>query len=101
MTMKPKILEKHITADIRKFLNFKHVFHWKQWQGPMSSMPGVSDILGIFRGRFLAIEVKKPGGKLTEKQQEFIDRINANGGIAFVARDVFDVIETLFPEEKR
>ena len=37
---------------------------------------------------FLAIEVKKPGGKVSTKQQEFIEKVNRLGGIAFWADSV-------------
>lgn len=38
------------------------------------------------KGRFCAIECKRPsGGKLSEAQKERIDDINRKGGIAFVA----------------
>jgi penicillin-binding protein-related factor A (putative recombinase) len=52
---------------------------------------GVSDILGIYREKFLAIEVKSEKGRLLPEQREFIDEVNENGGIAFVARSVEDV----------
>lgn len=56
------------------------------------SINGVSDILGIVRGQFLAIEVKSKTGKLTKEQAHFLDTINAEGGLAFVARSVNDVL---------
>jgi hypothetical protein len=58
---------------------------------------GVSDIIGCIpkTGRFLAIEVKRPGGKPTPEQQQFIDTINAAGGLAFVARSVEEVEQRL------
>ena len=58
---------------------------------------GVSDIIGCIpkTGRFLAIEVKRPGGKPTQEQQQFIDTINAAGGLAFVARSVDEVAECI------
>ena len=58
---------------------------------------GVSDIIGCLpkTGRFLAIEVKRPGGKPTPEQQQFIDTINGAGGLAFVARSIEDVEEAL------
>jgi hypothetical protein len=58
---------------------------------------GVSDIIGCIpkTGRFLAIEVKRPGNKPTAEQQQFIDTINAAGGLAFVARSVEEVDEAL------
>jgi len=52
---------------------------------------GVSDILGIFRERALAIEVKTQKGKVSPEQLEFISKFNKSGGIAFVARSVEDV----------
>ena len=64
------------------------------WQG-LGSTPGVPDIVGIFKGRFLGIEVKTERGKLSDHQKHFIDRINASGGIAFVARSYQDVVEKL------
>ena len=57
---------------------------------------GVSDILGIdANGRFVAIEVKTPSGKVSDNQKLFIEDINKHGGIAFVARSVDDVRERL------
>lgn len=54
--------------------------------------PGMSDIIGQLRdGRFLAIEVKTPRGKLTEQQANFLKLVAANGGAAYVARSVEDL----------
>lgn len=52
---------------------------------------GVSDILGVYQGRFVAIEVKTAKGRVSENQKRFIDNINKHGGLAFVARSVADV----------
>ncbi len=89
---KPK--ESEITREIRGYLKIRGVWHYKQWQG-LGSLPGVSDIIGIWKGRYLAIEVKREGGKLTELQQRFMDRVNDEGGMAFVARSIEDVEERL------
>jgi len=57
---------------------------------------GVSDILGVLEGgRALAIEVKRPGRPPTDHQKNFMDAINAAGGLAFVATSVRDVTEHL------
>ena len=87
--------EKEITYAIRMVLKTLGIFHWKQWQGPMSQPKGVCDILGIWKGKMLAIEVKTNNGKVTEDQNRFIDRINREGGLAFVARSEDDVIDRL------
>jgi hypothetical protein len=83
--------EKEITSEIRGYLNFKGIFHWKVWQGPMSK-GGISDILGILpQGKLLAIEVKTRKGKASPNQQAFIEIIKNRGGVAFIARSVDDV----------
>jgi len=86
--------EKEITREIRAYLNIRGIFHWKAWQG-LGSTPGCPDIIGIWKGRMLGIEVKGGKGYLTEIQQRFIDRINDHGGLAFVARSVEDVEKNL------
>ena len=58
-------------------------------------LKGVSDILGIIEGRFLAIEVKSPVGKLSQDQKVFIRRTLDEGGLAFVARSTEQVAEEL------
>ena len=83
--------EAALTRAIRGLLNSLGVWHWKNHGGPMGAK-GVSDILGCYMGRMLAVEIKSPNGKLSEDQQRFIDNVNAAGGIGFVARSVDDVI---------
>ena len=100
--------EAEITASIRGVLKMVNVFHWKAWQGPMSQPKGVSDIIGILPkgvaasdgGRFLAIEVKRPGGRVSPHQQQFIDRVNRMGGLGFVAYSVEDVITRLGVQDR-
>jgi hypothetical protein len=90
-----KQTETEITKAIRQILKSLGIYCWKQWQGPMSQPKGVADIIGVWNGRFLAIEVKRPDGRLTEDQERFIGKIRAHGGIALVARSVDDVIDGL------
>jgi len=56
---------------------------------------GVADILGIWDGRPLAVEVKTKTGKLTANQVRFLEDFQAAGGIAFVARSIADVVREL------
>jgi RecB family endonuclease NucS len=47
---------------------------------------GVSDIIGFLNdGRFLAIEIKKKGEKVSESQELFINKVNNCGGVAGIA----------------
>lgn len=86
--------EKEITRSIRNYLRVMGIFHFKVHQG-LGSAPGISDILGCHKGRMLAIEVKTERGRVSEVQERFLERINAEGGLAFVARSVDDVMEKL------
>ncbi len=52
---------------------------------------GSSDLVVCYKGRYVAIEVKAEDGEPTEEQQDHINRVNATGGLAFVARSVEDV----------
>ncbi len=62
---------------------------------------GIPDILGCYRGRAVAIEVKTPAGKLSVKQARFLEQWQAAGGHTLVATTVVDVqilIETIDKE---
>ena len=85
--------EKIITAQIRAYLRFKKIFHWKAWQG-LGSEKGVPDILGVLPdGRALLIEVKTARGRVSPHQEKFIQAARAAGALVIVARCVEDVME--------
>lgn len=98
-------LEKDIQKSILDYLHAKKVFCWKQANTgiykPDGSgyipigLKGVSDILGCYKGRFLAIEVKRPSGKLSPDQELFLNHVRENGGIALVARSIDDIINII------
>lgn len=94
--LKPQqVKEKDVLEGIRKYLRFKGIYHIRQQQG-LGCKPGVSDITGIWKGgKFLAIEAKRPGGKLSEEQSKFLKEIQDRGGIAMVAYSVDDVIKVV------
>ncbi len=60
-----------------------------------ASMPGLSDIIGCYRGRFLAVECKMPGNKPTDQQRGFLDAVQQAGGLAAVVYEVAEVAELL------
>lgn len=91
--------EAEITKGIRGLLKMLGIFHWKNWGGPMST-PGVADILGIYKGKPLAIEVKRSGLEPNEKQKDFLNRWKEEGGIGFVAHSIEDVIMALGLKDK-
>lgn len=97
--------EADVTRQIRDVLKRCSVFHWKNWAGPMTYPKGIADILGIYRGKFLAIEVKAPNWnppqpgtkqyKHFKEQDDFLCQVRTNGGIGFFAQNVDTVVDEL------
>ena len=57
---------------------------------------GCPDVLGQLKdGRLLGVEVKAKTGRLRPEQAVFLERIRGAGGVAFVARDLRDVLREL------
>ena len=89
--------ETAIVNKIKKYLSdFEEAYFFKIHGGPMQ-MAGISDLIGIYKGRFVAIEIKTPENKkgVTKLQKKFIDKINSCGGLGFVACSVQEVEENL------
>lgn len=60
---------------------------------------GVPDIIACVNGRFLAIECKAGGGKLTALQVREIEHIRRCGGVAVVANEEnWDMVRPLLRE---
>ena len=106
--LKPKKVpnENDITNAILTYLNCRpHTFAWRnnttgiydsrkkcyRARTGKYNIKGVADILGITNdGKFIAIEVKRPGGRASREQQHYLSRIKALGGIAGIATSVQD-----------
>ena len=86
--------EKTIKQQIRSILSSCNIFHWNAWAGPFSEK-GIADLIGIYEGKPLAIEVKGPRGKVSLEQEEWLKCFREAGGIAFVAYSPDDVIKEL------
>lgn len=71
------------------------IYNQKTGKYYFHGIKGVSDILGIYKGKFLAVEVKTPDGKLSEDQQLFLDKVDEEGGNALIVRSVDELIEDL------
>ena len=86
------MLERDVVAAIKKYLISLggDIFFWKEHGGPYGTS-GIPDIICCYKGRFLGLEAKLPGGKLTELQKRSLDKINAAGGIARRVESVDDV----------
>jgi len=86
------MLERDLIAAIRRYLSSlgSDVFYFKEHGGPYG-VSGLPDIIACYKGRFLGLEAKLPGGRLTELQKRAIGRINRAGGIARRVECVEDV----------
>lgn len=93
-TNKNKQSEKTIENQIKRYLD-KLESDGKAWHmkihGSMFQKAGVPDIIACINGRFVGIEVKRPGGIVSEVQKYHIEKINKSGGAAFVAYSIDDV----------
>ena len=100
MVEEEKVKEKTIEREILDYLRKKKVFCFKintmgVWDEKIKAyrkspdvLAGTSDILGIYKKKFLAIEVKVPGKKPTELQRAFITKVIDEGGVGFAADSV-------------
>ena len=52
---------------------------------------GMPDIMGVHQGSLFAIEVKTRSGKTTPAQDIWLEKLRAEGCVAFIARSVEDL----------
>ena len=91
--------EKKVQNLIKRYLDKLGAYHVKI-HGSAYMPAGTADLLACVKGRFVAIEVKKPkGGVVSPLQNLKIKQVINAGGISFVARSVEDV-KKVFKEEK-
>ena len=85
------MLEKDIVAAVKRYLSSLDgdVFFWKEHGGPYGCA-GIPDIICCYKGRFISLECKLPGGRLTELQKRAIEKINHAGGVACRVESVED-----------
>lgn len=80
------MLENAIIKSIRKKLKKEYgtdLWIFKSHGGP-DQVRGLPDLIGTYRGAFVAMEVKKPGGQATDLQAFTMQQIRAAGGFATV-----------------
>lgn len=92
--MGKSLSESQITGQIRSLIFQVGGLPIKIAGGPYQR-PGISDFLVCLDGKFVAIEIKRPGHHMTPKQELFQHEVRAAGGIAFVAYSVDDVVREL------
>ena len=58
-------------------------------------VPGSPDIIAIYHGYFVGIEMKRPGGKQNENQKAFQKNVEYAKGFYFVAESLEDIDNNL------
>lgn len=95
-----KVLEKDIKAACLSYLDQCGAFCWNNPTGLAKvegrfihfGHVGSADIIGVLPdGTFIAVETKAPGGRLSDAQRSFLDKVRAKGGIAIVAKSTADI----------
>lgn len=92
-----------LTANILQYLRLRGAMAWRNNTGAMKTLkgyvkfgqPGSGDIFALYRGRFYSIEVKTGKDRVRDNQRDWIEAIQAHGGIAIVVRDVGDVVRMI------
>lgn len=104
---KVKVTEAEVLKSIMQFLDIKGVFKFRNNSGAYSDAKsgrfirfgkkGSSDILAIYpkTGQFWAIEVKRPGGLLSDEQVTFLKDVRRSGGVSTVAESIEDIVRVL------
>lgn len=83
--------EQNIQTAIMEYIKSIGGLPIKQNQIGIYAQAGVPDIIACIKGRFVAIEVKKPKQKPKPIQYAFLEAINSCGGLAFWADNLEDV----------
>ena len=96
---RPLTEAEQMTADILTYLDAHGFSAWGQpnrgeydpktgkWRPYSNARRGVADILGVLRtdGRFLGVEVKAGTDRPRPEQTQFLNELQAAGGLAFIA----------------
>jgi hypothetical protein len=88
-----------VKTKIKKILNEYNALHFSPYMAGMG-VAGVSDIIALYKGRFIAIEAKADSTKRpTELQKKFLNSVVDNGGVGMVIhKDNLDDLKKLLED---
>jgi hypothetical protein len=61
----------------------------------MGVLPGASDLILWHRGNSFSLELKAPGGRLSDAQRDFLARFNNAGGHSACAEGIDEALQIL------
>jgi hypothetical protein len=94
--------EQVVQREIMDWLKAKGILHWRQHLGavrvkgariknPMKGFPDIAGVMPGQAGQLFVIEVKKPDGRFSMEQVDWMNRLTAAGVVYVVATAVVDV----------
>jgi hypothetical protein len=93
--------EAEVLREVMRYLsNRPDIFWWRANTGAAQlkgrhvrfGILGCADIIGCYRGRFVAIECKSTTGRISREQESFRDEVLKHHGQWILARSVEDVV---------
>lgn len=79
-------LENKIQKEVIDYLKKNRIYHFR-FQAQVN-LNGIPDIIALYKGYMLGIELKKEDGKPTDLQSKKLQAINENGGIGVIIKSV-------------
>lgn len=86
--------EARLSRQIQKAIKEKGAWCYKVWGNEMTPA-GIPDIVGVYKGQFLGVEVKTATGNLSDIQRYRIAVMRQHGAMVVVARSVGDALQML------
>ena len=91
---KIKISETDIKKQVKEYLDIMSWFSFPILQS-LGAFKGIPDRIAIKNGRILFLEIKRTGGKLSESQKLFQEKIEKAGGEYYVIHSLDELIKIL------
>lgn len=82
--------ETELQSKVISYLDGRRIFNFRYQAA--SNQYGMPDIICIYRGYFVGLELKTDDGKPTELQLRMLNAIKQAGGYADIIRSVTDII---------
>ena len=82
--------ETDLQNKVISYLDGRQIFNFRYQAA--SNQYGMPDIIAIYRGYFIGLELKTDDGKPTELQLRMLNAIKNAGGYADIIRSVTDII---------
>ena len=90
--------ESTMVGHCKTWLNDQPQSFFVKIHGGPCQLAGISDLIGVYHGRFMAIELKVGKNKASKKQLWFLDKIINAGGAGTVCWSL-DEVKTFIREE--